>query len=38
MLEIGCSAINSIRAGRIVDDNNMLTGAANKLRRQEGWA
>ena len=36
MLEIGCSAINSIRAGRIVNDNNVLAGPTKELKRQEG--
>ena len=36
MLEIRCSAINSIRAGMIVDDSNVLTGPTKEFRRKEG--
>ena len=32
MLEIGCSAINSNRAGKIVDGNNVLTGPTKELK------
>ena len=36
MLEIGWSSINSIRAGKIMDGNNVLTGPTKELKRQEG--
>ena len=32
MLELSCSAINSVRAGKILDDNDVLTGRTKELQ------